>query len=657
MKVVLFEFVDEAELILKRYGRDFLTSADTIVISLHPNVRAFLKKRGIEADDTLPYFDNEAQHRIVLKVEELTRIILEEIEFKDSLGIDKGYQESYVYHLRLYLNHFLWIIEILRGVRQKHEVEEILCCVPKDRARMYAKDVYIHEQERFLGLLARDFCAVKDLRFNPVYLEVKKSNLLVALLGGFVHQCLKVVAFIDYLFFKANVTADEKVIVVSAFSYNMSGLVKEIKKRHPEVKCIIIWEGRDKLRQELSRLRFMFLSYLQRIRQESILDAVICLDLINNNFSTSYRQHEKLERELDKVIPLMGTEFKEKFILHGVSFAPYLAEKIRHGLKGELISLEHSTIFLSSILRRIRPRLLMSMYSAGIYYMMGELSSVIGFPSLNISHGTHVPPNNEFEKIENYRLSTSVITNTYTYVAVQTPWTDKFLDYYKDSRPRIYSGPLIYSKKDEEYSRRLKSGMLGIPQGYKVIVHASTQKVRYGMRFHIEETLDEYIASLTDLVSAVDSLEGFFLVIRPHPACEILEREFRELLPSGTKFSIMNKGPFKHVLSLADLLVSYSSTCIEEALQSMVPVILYDKWKRYNHFNIEETDDPKRINRKPVYYITDPQVLRKSLPVLMDNFNNIPLRDDELKEYRYPDNYRSNFSNFVDRVLTEEVAV
>jgi len=657
VKVVLFEFIDEARLVLKRYGRDFLSSADTTIICLHPKVRAFLKKQGIEARDTLPYFDNASQHRIVFKVEELTQLILRQVVFKDSLGIEKGYQEDCIYHLRFYLNHFLWIMEILHSAMQKYDVEEVLCCIPKDAEGMYIKNVYIQEQERFLGLLAKDFCVAESLRFKPVYLEKRKNRFFMKLLATFAHQGVRVMAIIDYLFFKADISAADKVIVVPALSYNMTGVVKEIKKHYPNVKCVIIWEGGDTLRQELSRLRFLLVNNIQRIKKTSILNAVVCLDLVKDKFKPGYLQQEKFGRRVAQVISSLRLGPREEFNLYGVSFLPYLIGKLEYGLKMEIASLEHSTIFLGDILKRIKPKLLMSMYSVGIYYMMGELSSVVGFPSLNISHGTHVPPNNEFEKVENYRLSTSVITNTYTYVAVQTPWAEKFLDYYKDRRPRVYSGPLIYSRKDEGCAKKSKSGIPQIPSGHKIIVHASTQKTRRGMRFHIEETLDEYVASLADLVSAVDDLEGIFLIIRPHPVCEISEAEFKELLPVSNKFLVMNKGPFKNVLSLADLLVSYSSTCIEEALQSRIPVVLYDKWRRYNHFNTEETNSVETIARKPVYYICDPQVLKKCLPVLIDNFDRKVLDNEELKEYKYPDDYRSNFSEFIDRIFAEEVAV
>jgi len=115
-------------------------------------------------------------------------------------------------------------------------------------------------------------------------------------------------------------------------------------------------------------------------------------------------------------------------------------------------------------------------------------------------------------------------------------------------------------------------------------VHATTLKAGRSLRLNITETLDEYLAGLTGLIEAVNQMDNVRLMIRPHPVCDLSNEELLGLLPSCARMTIYREGSFSEVLAKADLLVSYSSTCIEEALQNNIPVVLFDLWKRYNHF-------------------------------------------------------------------------
>ncbi len=640
MKVILFEFIDEVKHYLGKFGRGYFLSQDTLIVSLHPKVKAFLKENGIESADTVGYLDNISQQQIVLKTEELTNLILKDIRLVDRFGIEKGYSEACIYHLRFYINHFLWISEILQGVNLKHKVHELSCCVVPDSFGMYSHNVYIQNEERFLGVLAGEFCVKNKIKFNPEFLKVHKAGFLSFLATASVHQLAKLIAQAEYLFFKRKCRDWKKAVIVPALSYNLEGIVKEIKEGSPGIKCIMVWDGGSSLKKELFKIYLICSNLIKKIKRKNILDAILCVDLLKGNIKGKDIHFEIYVSALEEISSRIKRELGE-----------HLAEKYRWGLFPEMLSLYHSTIFLERVFGMLKQKLLVSMYSAGIYYMMGELSSYAGFPSVIISHGTHVPPNNEFERIENFRLSSSVIMNTYGYVAVQTPWAAKFLDYYGDGRPRILSGPLIYSKRNGVYGRNKSMEFANNLKGRKIIVHASTQKSRHGLRFFIEETLDEYISTLRDLVCAVNSVDNAFLVIRPHPACDISEKEFLVLLPKSEKIKILSEGPLKLALSLADLLISYSSTCIEEALQSKIPVILFDKWSRYNHFNISETKGSEGIKRQPVYYVTSAHALKECLPLLLEMMADKPLVDSDLKEYAYPVEFKSNFDNFIHKSI------
>ena len=197
----------------------------------------------------------------------------------------------------------------------------------------------------------------------------------------------------------------------------------------------------------------------------------------------------------------------------------------------------------------------------------------------------------------------------------------------------------------------MRKEIAGDDPAAKIVVHATTQKGRQSLRFHITETLDEYIAAIVDLIHAVNQLDHVYLVVRPHPVCKLSEDELRLMLPDCPRLRILNTGSFSRILSAADLLISYSSTVIEEALQNDIPVILYDKWCRYNHFNVEETMSLNGRALKPVSYLTNPKYLRECIEKKLSQFNHGGFEPDFVKAYKYPKEYRRNFLDFVDQSL------
>jgi hypothetical protein len=649
MRIVLVEFVDEVEALLHVYGKDVLSAPDTHVICLHPKVKVHLQNHGIKAEGTEPYLSTEAQHRIVIKVEELTVLLTHNVELTNEFGCTKGFHETLIHHVKFYLSYCFWILEIIAGIRAKHHVSEVFVSVPEDEEKMYSAKGYLQKDERFLGLLAKDVFRNQNVKIHEAVFKKQIVSPKDAVLTSLFNWIAKCVARLDYFFIKQKDWAKEQVIFVPALSYRMDAVLKDIRKDHPAIKPFMVWEGQSSLKQELYKI------YLTLTKKKQGITGVIHLDLIKAQQGKTPSQLT-LSKQIDEWLNRIENEMKPKLEYLGVSVYPYIAAKIRHGLKEEILHLERSTEKLADVFNVLKPKLIMSMYSGGIFYMMGELANHFHVSSLNISHGTHVPPNNQYDKIENWRLAATVITNTYANVAVQTPWADRFLNYYADKRKRILTGPLLYSVVNDQHRKEIRDLVLGENEG-KIIVHATTQKSRHGLRFHITETLDEYISSLADIVNAVNELKGTYLIVRPHPALDITDEEFKTLLPVCERMVVLDrkKGSFSKILSAADLLISYSSTVIEEAIQNNIPVILFDKWKRYNHFGIPESHRSDGLLIKPAYYVTQPDKLNGFITetLVLHGQNTVDKKD--LENYKYPLEYKSHFLKFVATCLERKV--
>ncbi len=654
MNIIIVELLDEAKMMLEKLGKGFLTSPQTIVISLHPKVLAYLRSQGIKALDSVSFFDNAAQHRIIMTSEAWTLKIVDQLNIIDEFGIEEGYREASIHYIRLYFNHFLWVLEILEAIKLKYDVKKIYTCMPQNLDQMYVPRGYLHDQERFWGALTKEFCRINAIDSEEFTIVEPQSDRFVKILGQIAHIAAKWMARFEFGLFSRNVTSADQVILVPGLSYRMDLILKEIKKTHLKAKCIMVWEADQVFKKELYKIYLTLTNIIKKIKGENILEMVIHLDLLKNLYKPKDSQLRKTERVFENLDKKFVSHYSKEFVYNQVNVNEFIQNKIMQGMFPEIKDLEHSTYALAQVFQKIKPKLLMSMYSSGIYYMMGELSNALGFRSLNISHGTHVSPNNEYERIENYRLARSVISNSYSTVAVQTPCADKFLDYYKDDRDRLHTGPLLYSVVTEEDRNSLREELFGANhQHLKVVVHASTQKDRASFRFHITETLDEYLVTLKDIVNAIKDQKDTFLIIRPHPICYLSEEEFRSLLPEAKNICFVNTGSFSRVLSAADMLISYSSTCIEEAVQNNIPVVLFDRWQRYNHFNVKETQIHDNLSPQPAYYVTTRTCLNWVIDEIFVGKKQWNENID-LKDYKYPKEYHYNFIQYVNETLRKE---
>ena len=106
--------------------------------------------------------------------------------------------------------------------------------------------------------------------------------------------------------------------------------------------------------------------------------------------------------------------------------------------------------------------------------------------------------------------------------------------------------------------------------------------------------------------------------------------------------------PFWISLSKSDLLISFSSTTIEEALNLRKPVGLFGGTSRYQH-TFGSKNPPTESKRSAVYILNE-----KNLSFMIDSIINAhktsPLTDEELKGYVWRKDVPS-YDNFIDEII------
>jgi hypothetical protein len=175
------------------------------------------------------------------------------------------------------------------------------------------------------------------------------------------------------------------------------------------------------------------------------------------------------------------------------------------------------------------------------------------------------------------------------------------------------------------------------------------------MRFHVFETFDEFLSSSTDLVNAINEIKDLHLILRLHPGRKLTAAEFRSLLPESNKLTIDTpETPFFKILTITDLLVNFSSTVIEDALQNYIPVFLYDRRKRYMHCESQELGPGITPKLSAVYYTSDSSYLKDGLQWILDNHLNVPnVPKSIFDKYVFKEDYYNNIVRFISDTLKD----
>ena len=171
------------------------------------------------------------------------------------------------------------------------------------------------------------------------------------------------------------------------------------------------------------------------------------------------------------------------------------------------------------------------------------------------------------------------------------------------------------------------------------ILHASTTKD--GAKRYLFETPDELLETLIDVVEIMSECSNLKLIIKFREIESFSFNALTALLgPLPDNVTITRNAPFGDVLAASHLLMSFSSTTIEEALINNKPVLLYGGKGRYSHIPVLAYRDGERNIMKSVTFVTNKISLSHYFKILNERF---------LEFINYP----FNFSNYkLDKTIS-----
>ena len=75
------------------------------------------------------------------------------------------------------------------------------------------------------------------------------------------------------------------------------------------------------------------------------------------------------------------------------------------------------------------------------------------------------------------------------------------------------------------------------------------------------------------------------------------------------------------ILKKTIVTISHSSSVIEDSINSRIPVILFDKWKRYKHCDVNINN-----NFYPIFYVNDVNELYEKIEFIKNNYSKLDFK-------------------------------
>ena len=321
-------------------------------------------------------------------------------------------------------------------------------------------------------------------------------------------------------------------------------------------------------------------------------------------------------KKINIKIPKIKFKFKNKDYSN-------LIELRKNEVLDELQELKNLSQIIKNFLNKNKPQMILLNTLRGINGYLNEYSKQFNIPCLHISHGTLSNSKNKYCNSYNSVLSEELTTKKNGIFCIQSKIAKKFADHYRRNSINIVTGNLIFNKSECRNEGN--------------ILYAVTNRGFDSMHFFGIEMFYEYFQNLVFLNNFAKSLKNKKIYVKPHPtefkSIPYLKKIFKNLIFTTQK----NENLFKKIA----VTISYSSTIIEDSLNSKIPVILFDQWKRYQH-----CDSEKNLSKKnsAIYYVRSPKNLETCVQTVekSNNFN--------FQKFIYAKKETKNFKNLINNL-------
>jgi len=587
------------------------------IVSFDVEATSLLRDQGLFPVTTVDLFGKCGHEKALERSNGILQLIKSQLAIEDRLGLSWSYCRSFLFFYRLIIQEIILVLEVMQRACDRFSPECIL--VPDYRSSFKDSKLKISSRDRILGMVSNDFAYFNGIRCKNFSVGLSFSPSIRSSLHDHLLKLGNELLFRFGAWRYNRLEQSCSVIMALGTSYGMSRLVSQLEEPDDVVTYVT---GSGYLQQNL-------VSFL---KGEWI--SLVALGVGKGNGDALF------EGSLIESIKSIGrSSGHELFEIYGINLWEITEDYIHGPLSDGLRQLAVRAVRLSNFLERKKPCLVMAQHALGLGGVLGELSLKHHIPSILISHGSHVPVREYYDRIEWVEHSRNMIDAPYKYTALQTLQAEAFIEQIglHWSQP-LKTGPLLFGKTYlRPGSAKVKDRLLGNELRDKnIVIHASTPKSRSSRRFYVYETVEEYVDSIQRLIRAVEKVPGVHLIVRFRPSLDLSYELLSSLLPDSTVYSIRMDGDFSDFLAVSDLLISFGSTTIEEALLNEIPVLQYDHDAKYMHIESETCSKTGFTHQAPCYHVDQGKNLVTALQWIVSNHLRSELTEQiDWEQFRY----------------------
>ena len=662
-KIFITEFVSELNGFLNYCCENGIDSSKFLIVALEPQVKAACEEKSMVYTDTLPFFNTESHKRVLIRSHELTTLIAKNLSFEVEESVNKVLLDTFIFYARFYINNYLWIIEVMKGIKEAYELsEDIEVVVFKEDisavslSSMATIDPYFTKRNRFVHSLVKKYGRANDLKVD-IFKETKPldgANILTP--TGSIEKFLQKVAQ-KLIQMKLRKFSRFPVVFIAVPSYNLDRVCRDIQALLPGVIAVTDMQPpvttmgylRLCLKELKKQITGAGVQFNGKVLNEPLIHVPVQLFRSQGSQESVESEKEKIKKSYRK----FASAHHRQFIYEHCSFRDEFNRKVEADLLDTLAGILEIAYAQGTFLDHLKPKLVISPVSTGEYQSWAQVARTRQIPALVIPQKTLVVPTDEISKIEERYIGRAQVTDTFANVAAQSPLVTKYLKWSGYNGNIIETGNLIFARFNDQEKKKKKMARATRATREKIIVWAPSMKTRKSRRFYVLETIDELLSAMEDVFEIVSRMEDVHLIFRIHPGDAITKEEIYSLLKVPANVSISDSGSFEEVLVLADLLISFSSTAAQEALINHIPILLYDKWHRYNHLAAEEIKNGIPSQVAAAYYVTKKDYLFSTIKWILNQHPAKETFPEIFREYAFWDDdvKFDQFINFVEKCL------
>ena len=590
--LIFIEYAKEVEAI-KDYVLD-----DIIIIALLPSAGVELSRRGIPFENTISLFGFDGHSETLKKSKLIVEGIRPLLTLLSDNNVQHAFEKTWIVYFRIPLNYWLSMLFIIDRAVKFHKPSKFIIIRSK------------HINNNSLSKVIENYAAsngIKTEYSNKVILNNSslKSNspiirYLTKLIFGFQLRLFSIIRNNRNTFLLLSDANNMPRLVnrLSKHFFNNFPVYLTVHKKNFKKRIIEMLKGRT--------FSFLFIP-----------------KYTPNNFKVNFQgRYDDCSTEINQYLRKSNLDVE----FCGVDLTNFIMTFNDNNLRERMMDLYGEIISINRVLEVVNPKSVFAQHSLGIGYALGELCYNKKIPGLLITHGSHTPQEEPLPSYEWSLHAHQIFNGMYPFVSIQTPWAKNFLKKQDVVFSKlIETGPLIFAEsvKNEQSNSKIRFRLFGQSQAQKrIILHAGSPRAWSAFRPWVYETVDEYINNINTTIKAVEKFSDLYLCIRFRPQENLSLKEFKMSLLESNCYGVYSEGPFDEFLASSDLLISYSSTTIEEALQHQLPVLQYDPDGKYQHIHGEFFSKDGVNSFSTVYSVLDENHLLPALEWWKENHSD-----------------------------------